>query len=99
MKQSPCRAIFCAILFAVGAYPQASTGNIRGRITDPSGAVVPKGSVTARHIDTNTTRKTVTNSEGIFDAENLQPGEYDVTVESPGFKSASARVTVLTGNT
>src|SRR5215471_8987111 len=99
MKQVPCRAVVCALLGAASLYPQASTGNIRGRIIDPTGAIVPKAAVTARHLETNNARKTVANSEGLYDAGTLQPGEYELTVEAPGFKSASARVDVLTGNT
>lgn len=85
----------CATL----ALAQAATGSIAGTVTDPTGAVLPKTTISVKNLDTNSERKLVANSEGNFIAENLQPGEYDVRVEVKGFQTAIRRVTVITGNT
>ncbi len=67
---------------------QAATATLNGRVTDPAGAIVSKAIVVARKKDTGTERKTETNTEGLFALPNLQPGEYEVTVEASGFKKA-----------
>jgi len=81
------------------ALGQASTGSIRGTVADQNGAVLPNAAVVVKHVGTNSERKATTNAEGIYNADNLQPGEYEVTVEVQGFQRALQRVTVLTGNT
>src|SRR6185436_15159768 len=65
---------------------QVVTGRITGRITDSSGAVVPKASVKTRNVLTNVETSTVSTSEGVFDLLNLIPGQYRVEVEMAGFK-------------
>jgi hypothetical protein len=87
------------LLCPVPAQGQASSGSIRGRVTDPSGAVLPAAPVSVRHLDTNIERKVTTNADGIYDTGNLQPGQYEITVEAPGFKKSIERLQVLTGNT
>jgi len=88
-------SLCCAAL----ALAQASTGSIRGAVTDPAGDVLPKAAVIVKNLDTNIERRLTTNDEGLFNADNLQPGEYEVRTEAPGFQRALQRVTVLTGNT
>jgi hypothetical protein len=87
-------SIFCATI----ALGQAATGNIRGAVTDPNGDVAPNATVTIKNAETGIERKLTTNSEGLYTADNLQPGEYEVTVQAQGFQRVLRRVTVLTGN-
>ncbi len=88
-------SLFCAAI----ALAQASTGGIRGAVTDPAGDVLPKATIIVKNLDTNSERRITTNSEGLYNADNLQPGEYEVRVEAPGFQRALQRMSVLTGNT
>src|SRR5581483_10052023 len=60
---------------------------ITGRVTDPSGAVVPGVQITAVHLATNTARSTTTNDQGNYVLPDLQVGKYLVKAEHPGFKS------------
>ncbi|HWC77974.1 MAG TPA: TonB-dependent receptor, partial [Blastocatellia bacterium] len=85
----------CAVITAA----QTSTGSIRGIVTDQTGAVISKATVIVRHVATNTERTILTGSEGIYIAENLQPGEYDVRVEAAGFQKQITKIDVQTGNT
>jgi hypothetical protein len=87
--------LVCAAL----ALAQSATGSIRGTVADPTGAVLPNASVVIKQVETNSERKMTTNSEGLFNADNLQPGQYEVAVEATGFQKARQRVTVLVGNT
>jgi hypothetical protein len=92
-------SLLLSIIFAALALAQASTGGIRGAVTDPAGDVLPKVTVIVKNLDTGIERRMTTNDEGLFNADNLQPGEYEVRIEAQGFQRALQRVTVLTGNT
>ncbi|MFN7947543.1 MAG: carboxypeptidase regulatory-like domain-containing protein [Blastocatellia bacterium] len=77
------------LLLTVGTVTSAQTigsATIRGVVKDPSGAVVPKATVTVTLLRTNTERRTVTSNDGIYTFAALDPGTYTLTVESAGFK-------------
>ena len=69
-------------------FAQEYRGTILGRVTDPSGAVVPKAKITVINTETNTASDTTTNSEGTYRAPFLLPGTYKVVAEQAGFKKA-----------
>ncbi|HET7209864.1 MAG TPA: TonB-dependent receptor [Terriglobales bacterium] len=69
----------------------AASASIVGRITDPQGAVVPGATVNVTNMATGITRTTKTTSDGLYQIPNLQPGNYDVVVESSGFSKATAK--------
>ncbi|HUS08103.1 MAG TPA: carboxypeptidase regulatory-like domain-containing protein [Bryobacteraceae bacterium] len=73
-------------LYAV-ANAQETRGQILGRVTDESGAVVVGASVTAVNVATNVASKTTTNDSGDYTLPFLIPGTYNVTSELKGFKS------------
>ena len=81
-------------LFAVScvfsAHGQATTGGVRGVVTDQNGAVVSGAHVTLTRKSTGGTQTADTNSSGQFEFTNLQPGDdYSVSVEAQNFKSTS----------
>lgn len=88
------------ISFAVGVPVVAQTtfGIIRGRVLDPTGAVVPNANVTVTNTATNIAKTAVTNDAGAYEVGYLQPGTYSVAVEAPGFKKFIAEGVVLTAN-
>ncbi|MEP6715506.1 MAG: carboxypeptidase-like regulatory domain-containing protein, partial [Terriglobia bacterium] len=69
---------------------QIDNGNISGRVTDPTGAVVAGAQVTLLRTETNTESVATTNAAGIYRALNLRPGLYRLTVVAPGFKKRVA---------
>lgn len=77
-----------ALAFVPAALAQTNRGGISGNITDPSGAVVPRAKVLIVNSGTNETRKLVTNDNGSFLQENLDPVTYRIEVSSDGFKRA-----------
>lgn len=82
-----CCALMSGLLgFAALAPAQIGTATITGRVTDPSGAVVPNVAVTVVQTDTNFQSSTVTNAEGLFRVQSLQPGQYRITFEAGGFR-------------
>jgi hypothetical protein len=67
------------------AQSEATTGTLRGTVTDASGAVVPGAKVTAKNIATGYTRETQTGDDGFFNLPLLPLGAYEVRVEKAGF--------------
>lgn len=83
---------------AVSALAQATTGSLRGTVTDANGGVVAGATVMVKNDGTGSTASLTTNDEGNFDAASLQSGTYSVTVEGAGFKrSVSTGVVVKIG--
>jgi hypothetical protein len=85
------RVIFVALLLCCGTALEAQTitGSVNGTVTDPTGAVVPNAKVTATNVDTNIETPTTTNSDGIYNIAFLQIGNYKLTIEVPGFATAT----------
>jgi Carboxypeptidase regulatory-like domain len=83
-------ALFC--LFAVtpsALYSQsATTGAVTGVVTDPTGAVVPGATITLIAKSTNSSLVTTTDSSGRYLFSAVNPGDYDVTAVSKGFRKA-----------
>src|SRR6266849_2825354 len=74
---------------------QAVTGSILGRVTDPTGAVLPGATVQIQNSETGFSQTAQTDSEGRYWVRNLPPGSYDVTVTLTGFQSQVQRRIVL----
>jgi hypothetical protein len=89
---------FLVLLLTADLYPQGvgSSGNIKGTATDPSGAVMPKVTMTVADTATGLQRKTVTDSTGQFEIMGLAPSIYDVAVESRGFAAEIRKGLVVT---
>jgi hypothetical protein len=69
------------------ARAQGLTGQISGVVTDSGGGVLPGASVVLKNAGTNSTRETVTGTDGAFVFPDLLAGKYDVTVTVSGFKT------------
>jgi outer membrane receptor protein involved in Fe transport len=78
----------CVLILAAGvtASAQQITGNIRGTVTDASGAVVQAAAVTARQVETGLTRTTFADSSGAYLLVELPVGHYKLTVGARGFQ-------------
>ena len=63
------------------------TASITGTVTDPTGAVIPKASVTVTNEGTGVSHSAVTNSSGLYRVEGIIPGLYVVKAASKGFKT------------
>src|SRR5690349_15322904 len=79
--------LIAAILCCTDAlWTQNVTAGLRGTVTDPSGAVVVGAKVTAQETLTGYERNAVTDSSGGYVFTLLPVGNYDLTVEMPGFR-------------
>ena len=65
----------------------SNSGDIRGTVTDSSGAVVPEVSVTVTNNDTGVVTKYVTNNDGLYDTNSILPGSYTVQFSKGGFET------------
>src|SRR6476619_6581526 len=93
MKQKVVVGVLLALLVAL-ALPvsaQQGTTEVRGRVVDPQGAVLPGVTVTVRNQDTGMYRETVSGSDGTFIATGIVPGKYQVVAELQGFKKFDRR--------
>src|SRR6267378_4115591 len=86
------------LFLAPKASGQAAFGTIIGTAADPSGAGVPNAQVMATDTEKGVSQTTSTNDSGNYTLSNLIPGNYKVTIEAKGFKSAvQANVPVIVG--
>lgn len=77
--------VFAAAVATLGQSSGSAT--LRGRVTDPTGAVIAKIDVTLTNEATKDERKTKTNDEGIYLFTSLVPATYTLKVEGSGFKT------------
>lgn len=84
-----------ALAFVATGFSQTTSTTILGTVTDPSGAAVAGAKVTATNIRTQVKREDVSTSSGDYSFPLLDIGEYSVTVEAPGFKTANRAGLVL----
>lgn len=93
--------VLAALLGLAGpaaAAAQATTGELTGRVTDPSGQVVAIATVTATNVGTGLQRTATTNASGEYTLTLLPPGRYTISAERAGFKKAvRENVDVLVG--
>ena len=66
------------------ASSSATTGTLRGQVTDPSGAVVSNATV-AILVSGGQTHTATSNRNGGYEIGNLPPGKYTVTANAQGF--------------
>src|SRR5688500_13981718 len=76
-----------ALVLTSGAALAQSTGELAGRVTDESGAVLPGVTVTATQTDTGFTRTVVTDGEGNWVMPNMQTGPYRLEGMLQGFRT------------
>ncbi len=67
----------------------AQTAQLTGRVSDPSGAVIPGAAVTASNTGTGAKRATRSNQQGYYTLPLLEPGSYRLDVSATGFQSAA----------
>jgi hypothetical protein len=78
--------LFLLVLSSLSAWAQYESA-IEGTITDPSGAVVPNATVTAKDTETAITRSVQTSSAGNYRIDALPAHLFEITVSAPGFKT------------
>src|SRR6185295_18319199 len=80
-------AALALVLGATSAWAQSQTGEIFGKVTDTSGAVLPGVSVTLTGPSLLQPQSATTSETGSFQFPRLNVGTYTVKFELPGFKT------------
>src|SRR5262245_40191860 len=76
---------------ATPALAQQGTGQLRGRVLDQQGGVLPGAVVVARNEDSGIFREIVSGPDGSFFMSALTPGPYEVTAQLQGFRKYQRR--------
>jgi len=80
------------------AAAEEGEGRINGTVKDPDGAVVSGASVSLLNAYRAVIAATTTDAEGRFALERLEPGDYQLNVESTGFVRHRSAVRVTPGD-
>ena len=89
MRSAAHAAFACCLLLVVaqvGLAQNTNSSDIRGTLTDSTGAVVAGVTVAVTNSDTGLVSTFVTNSDGLYDTNSILPGNYTVTFSKEGFQ-------------
>jgi hypothetical protein len=73
------------------------TGIITGVVKDNTGSVIPNAQVTVRNVGTGLANTSATDAQGLYVTPPLAPGDYNIQIEAPGFKSVVEHVRLEVG--
>ena len=79
--------LLCGLALLQPLYSQQVTGSILGTVLDSQGAMVTDTSVEARNTGTGLARSARSNEHGEYRIDFLPPGNYEVQVVRPGFRT------------
>src|SRR5258706_14364300 len=78
-------AILSLISLPLASYAQVLYGSLTGNVTDISAAPVPGAKVEVINKSNGVSRQTVSDDRGAYSFNDLQPGEYKITISSGSF--------------
>lgn len=84
------------LLLAAFIFPVACQANLRGKVLDPTGAVIPGARIALYRPDGALVARTTADDAGVFAFSGLAPGSYELAVDFPGMQQARRAVTILT---
>jgi len=92
-------AILACLVCCLPLFGQGSLSTLRGTVTDPSGAVVPRARVTIEEVGTGLTARTLTtDAQGNYEVPALKEATYELRVEAKGFETYVVSDIHLAGN-
>src|SRR6266446_7294378 len=97
MTRNPRQTAFCilaAILLAATLHAQNVRGSLRGTVQDVSGARISSAKIVVQLSASSVKREATSEDRGEFRLDDLQPGNYRITVNAAGFATAQADVVV-----
>ncbi len=77
---------------AICAQETLTSASVTGRVLDPSGALVPRATITALQIATNQSHVVQTDGQGRFRLPYLPAGGYQISAQAEGFSVTSRQV-------
>lgn len=83
-----------------GFAQSTNSGDIRGIVTDSSGAALPGVTVTVLNKNTGVSKDYTTNQDGLYDTSSIVAGTYELTFTKQGFqKFVRSSISIQVGNT
>jgi hypothetical protein len=86
------------ILVAGRVTAQQVTGTISGSVRDSSGAAIVGASLKLVSVTTGARRQILSDDSGNFVLASVDPGEYKLTIQAPGFKTLQRNGVILTAS-
>ena len=77
--------VFVVCLVGPALAQNTNSADIRGTVTDASGAIIQGVNVTVTNNDTGVVNRFVTNGEGLYDTNSILPGNYTLEFSKEGF--------------
>jgi hypothetical protein len=78
------------LLVVLGTLPclaqSINSADLRGSVTDASGALIPGVTVTVLNVDTGVSKDYTTNQDGLYDTNSIVIGSYKITFTKDGFE-------------
>jgi len=81
-------AIVFLLVFFGTVHAQEFRGRVQGSVTDQTGGIIPGAAAALKNDQTGVEIKKLTNSEGRFLFDYVDPSTYTLTIEMAGFKTA-----------
>jgi hypothetical protein len=100
MKPRVIASLFFALLLlssslTVTAQISTAEAQLNGSVHDQTGGMIARATLSLRNVDTNQVYKAFSGSAGYYILTNIAPGNYELSVESPGFARYSQTGIVL----
>ncbi len=96
MRKLVSLAFSILLMTALGFGQSAATGDLHVTVRDPKGNLVTNATVTASDPAKAFERSMMGSSDGEYSMVNLPPDTYTVSVEAPGFATATAKSVIIT---
>src|SRR5882672_11471304 len=78
--------LFIVLCFACAVAGQTETATVSGLVTDRTAAAVSEAEVRLQSVERGRVTTTTTNNAGIYVFPNVQPGQYQISIQKQGFK-------------
>lgn len=93
--------LLAASVFAASASAQQTitSATLSGHVEDSGRAVISGASVTVRNLETNLTRTSTSDTNGMFRFPYLPVGSYEINVQATGFADFKRQLTLALGQT
>ncbi|HXY23227.1 MAG TPA: carboxypeptidase regulatory-like domain-containing protein [Candidatus Acidoferrum sp.] len=76
---------------------QSNTAVVTGSVKDPQRLAVSGATVSFKALATGEVRRVTTNEQGLFEADGLLPGDYEVRTEAAGFAPTTQKLRLEVG--
>src|SRR6185503_17961062 len=88
---------FLLLALSTAVNAQSNYASLSGTVSDPQQKVLAGCNVQLASNSTGASRQAVTNEQGVFQITGLLPGDYNLTVQSPGFATINQKLTLEVG--